>query len=100
MKFSIYAILLALLSVGCSKNFLDVPLQGQSTAANDPNYAQNLVTGVYSSLIFTDAGGPFGGFDTHGFAYISATNIMSDDADKGSYAGDQETTSGQFDNFN
>ncbi|HET7000572.1 MAG TPA: RagB/SusD family nutrient uptake outer membrane protein, partial [Puia sp.] len=78
---------------------MDVPLQGQSTAQNDPNYAQNLVTGVYSSLIFTDAGGPFGGFDTHGFAYISATNIMSDDADKGSYPGDQDATAGQFDNF-
>lgn len=99
MKISKYLIPLLILFSGCKKNFLDVPLQGQSTAQNDPNYAQNLVTGVYSSLIFTDAGGPFGGFDTHGFAYISATNIMSDDADKGSYPGDQDATAGQFDNF-
>ena len=99
MNISKYLIPLLILSSGCKKNFLDVPLQGQSTAQNDPNYAQNLVTGVYSSLIFTDAGGPFGGFDTHGFAFISATNIMSDDADKGSYPGDQDATAGQFDNF-
>jgi len=99
MKISKYLILLLCISAGCSKNFLDAPLQGQSTPENDPNVAQNLVTGAYSSLIYTDAGGPFGGFDTHGFAFISATNIMSDDADKGSYSGDQASTSGEFDIF-
>ncbi len=99
MKISKYLLILLTLSMGCSKNFLDAPLQGQSTPSNDPNVATNLVTGAYSSLIYTDAGGPFGGFDTHGFAFISATNIMSDDADKGSFAGDQESTAGQFDDF-
>ncbi len=99
MKLLAYLTILVSLTAGCSKTFLDAPLQGQSTAQNDPNVAQNLVTGAYSSLIYTDAGGPFGGFDTHGFAYISATNIMSDDADKGSYSGDQASTSGEFDDF-
>ncbi len=99
MKLLAYLTILVSLTAGCSKTFLDAPLQGQSTAQNDPNVAQNLVTGAYSSLIYTDAGGPFGGFDTHGFAYISATNIMSDDADKGSYSGDQASTAGEFDDF-
>ena len=48
MKISIYLAIIVLLLTNCSKSFLDAPLQGQSTAANDPNYAQNLVTGVYS----------------------------------------------------
>ncbi|MEJ0083430.1 MAG: RagB/SusD family nutrient uptake outer membrane protein [Puia sp.] len=55
MKISKYLLILLTLSMGCSKNFLDAPLQGQSTPANDPNVATNLVTGAYSSLIYTDA---------------------------------------------
>ncbi len=44
-------------------------------------------------------GDPFGNGDVHGFAFISATNIMSDDADKGSYDLDQANTTGEMDNF-
>lgn len=80
----------------CSSDFLDVPVQGKGTAATDPSLAENLVTGVYNTLISGDA---FGAGDTHGIAYISVTNIMSDDADKGSTASDQIGIIGDLDNF-
>jgi tetratricopeptide (TPR) repeat protein len=70
---------------GCKK-FLDVPPQGQLTEeefATNPDAAQNLVNGVYNSLYF-------GGFDknTVGFLYAIATEVASDDADKGSFEAD------------
>jgi hypothetical protein len=71
----------------CSKSFLDVPTT-TPIPANDPNAAQNYVKAAYSSLIYVDAGGGWV-YDTHGVAFIAATNIMSDDADKGSYSDDQ-----------
>lgn len=74
--------------VSCSKSFLNIPVQGQPTPANDPRVAEDLVTGVYSSLIYIDPGGGWNS-DTHGISFVSATDIMSDDADKGSYASDQ-----------
>jgi starch-binding outer membrane protein, SusD/RagB family len=85
-----------LIMVSCKKSFLDVPVQGQATTATDPSLAQNLVIGVYNSLLTGEA---FGGNDIHGFAFISATNIMSDDADKGSTANDQLLVIGPFDDF-
>ncbi len=80
----------------CSKNFLDVPVQGGETTAADPTLAQKLVTGVYHSLMQGDS---WGHGDVHGFAFIAATNIMSDDADKGSYAGDQSDVVAPMDDF-
>lgn len=80
----------------CSPDFLDVPVQGKGTAATDPALAENLVVGVYNSLLSGDA---FGGADTHGIAFISATNIISDDADKGSTLNDQIGIIGELDNF-
>lgn len=80
----------------CRKSFLDVPVQGQPTPQTDPSLAQNLVVGVYNSLLNGEA---FGGNDIHGFGFISATNILSDDADKGSTPDDQASTAGQLDNF-
>lgn len=80
----------------CSADFLDIPVQGAGTAATDPALAENLVTGVYNSLISGDA---FGSGDTHGIAFISTTNIMSDDADKGSSPNDQIGIIGELDNF-
>lgn len=80
----------------CKKGFLDIPVQGSETTASDPALAQKLVTGVYNSLLQGDS---WNTGDVHGFAYISATDIMSDDADKGSYPDDQAVTAGQFDNF-
>ena len=56
----------------------------------------NLVVGVYNSLLTGEA---FGGNDIHGFGFISCTNIMSDDADKGSTPDDQRLVVGPFDDF-
>jgi starch-binding outer membrane protein, SusD/RagB family len=71
----------------CQKSFLNVPTTSP-TPANDPSVANDLVTSAYSSLIYIDAGGGWS-FDTHGISFIAATNIMSDDADKGSTPSDQ-----------
>lgn len=89
--------LAVLLATACAKDFLDVPVQGQATTATDPALAQNLVTGVYNSLLAGEAFGGEGG-DTHGISFIAATNIMSDDADKGSTPSDQSAIN-DLDNF-
>jgi len=94
--FKIMLAMAILMVNACSPDFLDVPLQGKGTAATDPALAENLVVGVYNSLLSGDA---FGGGDTHGIAFISATNIMSDDADKGSTPSDQIGIIGELDNF-
>lgn len=93
---TIFLFLLTIAAASCKKDFLDVPLQGSETTSSDPALAQKLVTGVYNSLLQGDS---WGNGDVHGFAYISATNIISDDADKGSFAADQASTAGQFDDF-
>jgi hypothetical protein len=84
----------------CKKSFLDVPPQGQESPTLDPNIALDEVTAAYNGLITTDPTGAsaFNGFDVHGLFFITVTNIMSDDADKGSYAGDQGPAN-DIDNF-
>ena len=75
-----------LINIGCKKNFLDVPIQGQGTPSTDPQVALNNVTGAYNALITPDPTlSGFGQYDIHGIYFITVTNIMSDDADKGSY---------------
>ena len=98
MKMKLLYIILAgsFLMISCKKSFLDVPTN-TPTPGNDPTAAQDYVTAVYSSLIFVDPGGGWT-YDTHGVSFISATNIMSDDADKGSYASDQPGIN-DLDNF-
>lgn len=86
-----------LLVASCQKSFLDVPVQGQATTATDPNLAVNLVTGVYNSLYNSEAFGGAGG-DVHGISFIAATNIISDDAEKGSTPSDQPSI-GSIDDF-
>lgn len=93
---NILTFFLAFGALSCDKSFLDVKVQGGVSTTTDPNLAQDLVTGVYSSLL---QGDPFGNGDLHGLAFFSATNIISDDADKGSYAADQASTAGQMDDF-
>ena len=89
----------SLAMAGCKKSFLNVPIQGQGTAATDPNVALEEVTGAYNALITPDpTQGEFGEYDIHGIYFITVTNIMSDDADKGSYAGDQALAA-DIDNF-
>jgi hypothetical protein len=93
-------ILLAAVSVtfmSCSKDFLDVQPQGLVTdeaAASDPEIAQKLVTGVYNQLYQ----GGFGN-DVHGIIFCMATDVASDDADKGSTPDDQSPEAVGFDNF-
>ncbi len=97
-KYKIFLLAILLSSLACKKDFLEVDLQAKATALTDPNYTQNLVTGVYHSLMLGESFGGVG--DVHSFAYISATNIRSDDADKGSTTSDQASTAGQLDEFN
>lgn len=97
MKKIVISILSIFLFQNCSSDFLDVPLQGKPTAETDPNLAENLVIGVYNSLMTGESFGAEG--DAHGIAFVSATNIISDDADKGSTPSDQAGTVGVLDNF-
>jgi hypothetical protein len=85
-----------LTAASCSDDFLDIPVQGGATTESDPNLGRKLVTGVYNSLTQGDS---WGNGDVHGFAFISVTNIMSDDADKGSTPDDQAVPVGDLDNF-
>jgi starch-binding outer membrane protein, SusD/RagB family len=90
---------LVLMSVGCKKTFLDVPIQGQGTPSTDPQVALNNVSGAYNALITPDpTQSEFGNYDIHGISFITVTNIMSDDADKGSYLTDQSLVAA-IDNF-
>src|ERR1700733_5764054 len=94
------AILIFITAAGCKKSFLDVPNQGQSTPTLDPQIALDEVTAAYNALITPDPTGAsaFNGYDIHGIFFITVTNIISDDADKGSYASDQGPAE-EFDNF-
>jgi len=93
-----FILLTALVLAGCSKGFLDVPPQGQTTevlALTDPDAAGKLVGGVYNTLYF-------GGFDktTVGFLWQTTNDVASDDADKGSTPGDFNSGGlGDIDNF-
>ena len=93
-----FILLAVLVLAGCSKKFLDVPPQGQTTevlALTDPDAAGKLVGGVYNTLYF-------GGFDktTVGFLWQLTNDIASDDADKGSTPGDFNSGGmGDIDNF-
>ncbi len=92
----VLAIGLIFVLIGCSENFLDIKVQGGVTTETDPKLAEKLVTGVYNSLLQGDA---FGNGDVHGWGFISVTNIISDDAEKGSTPSDQAVPIGDIDNF-
>jgi hypothetical protein len=96
LKISLITFLFSIIIISCKDDFLDVKVQGGVTTESDPNLAQKLVTGVYNSLMQGDS---WGNGDVHGFAFISVTNIMSDDADKGSTPSDQAVPVGDLDNF-
>lgn len=83
-------------TISCSDSFLDVAVQGGVNPDSDPEVAEKLVTGVYNSLLQGDS---WGNGDVHGFAFISVSSIMSDDADKGSTLNDQAIPVGAMDNF-
>lgn len=96
IKFCFLFVALFSMTISCSDNFLDVDVQGGVDPNSDPEVAQKLVTGVYNSLLQGDS---WGNGDVHGFAFISASSIMSDDADKGSTLSDQAVPVGDMDNF-
>ncbi len=80
----------------CNKSFLDVDPQGQLTevqALSDPGAAEKMVGGVYNTLYF----GGFGN-TTVGFLMVMATDVASDDGDKGSTDSDFGPA-GDIDNF-
>ena len=84
---------IAAVTIASCKKFLNTAPQGQiseDAISSDPAAAEALVTGVYNSL--------WDG-QVHGFDYVSATNIASDDADKGSTATDGANTHGLLDNL-
>ena len=86
----------AILMGSCSKGFLEVEPQGQTTevlALTDPEAASKLVGGVYNTLYLGDFGPT-----TVGFLWATATDVASDDADKGSTSGDFSPL-GEIDNF-
>lgn len=96
LRYIFSALLFSSVGISCSDSFLDIPVQGGVTTASDPALAEKLVTGVYNSLLQGDS---WGNGDVHGFAFISVSNIMSDDADKGSSPSDQAVPVGDIDNF-
>lgn len=55
---------------------------------NDPDYATNLVNGVYNKNL---------DYETYAFSWIGITSIVSDDADKGSTPGDSGTDKAKLD---
>lgn len=80
----------------CSKNFLEVDPQGQTTevlALTDPEAASKLVGGVYNTLYLGDFGKT-----TVGFLWVLTNDVASDDGDKGSFSGDFSPL-GEIDNF-
>src|SRR5665213_1320802 len=96
-RFFFFSLSVPLLFISCKRDFLNIQPQGQLTdqaAAKDPNIARNLVTGVYNQLYQ----GGFGN-DVHGIIFCMATDVASDDADKGSTPSDQAPQATGFDNF-
>jgi len=82
----------------CScKKYMDNGVIDQRAASNDPTVIGELVTGAYNDLLDGDTWGT--GNDVHGFSFVGATNIMSDDADKGSVLTDQPGME-EFDQLN
>src|ERR1700744_85321 len=89
--------LVGVIFISCKKDFLDVPAQGVESPLLDPTLALEEVTATYNGLISPNPSNTFGD-ETHGGGFISVTSIMSDEADKGSYPGDQEPAQ-EIDNF-
>jgi len=85
-KTIITLIIVSFTGLGCGKDFLEIDSEGRinkQEVQTNPNAAEALVTGVYNSLYF-------GSFDptTVGMLYMIATDIASDDGDKGSFDAD------------
>lgn len=80
---------------GCSKNFLETQRQG---AYDADNYPYPGGSGPYDQFIF-GAYNDLRSFNVHSQAFITATSIRSDDADKGSTPTDGGANAIDMDNF-
>lgn len=80
---------------GCKKNFLDTDRQG---AYDADNYPYPGGSGPYDQFIF-GAYNELRSFNVHSQAFITATSIRSDDADKGSTPADGGANAIDMDNF-
>ena len=82
-----------LLLSSCKKDFLNVPPEGQVTPNgyySNPERATQLVNAVYNNLLQ---------WDESTFSWIGISSITSDDANKGSTAGDTGADKNLLDNF-
>ena len=98
-KQTIFSLLIGVvfITTSCKRDYLEVSPPGKLTddaASHDPQIARKLVTGVYNQLYQ----GGFGD-DVHGIIFCMATDVASDDADKGSTVADQSPEAVGFDNF-
>jgi len=77
----------------CKKNFLTVPPEGQVTPGgyySSAARATELVNAIYNNLLQ---------WDESTFSWLGITSIASDDADKGSVAGDTGTDKNLLDDY-
>src|SRR5688500_12117350 len=79
----------------CKKNFLDRDPQGQYTQETYPYPGGS---GPYDTYLF-GAYSELRSFNVHSQAFIAATSIRSDDADKGSTPADGGSNALTMDNF-
>lgn len=91
LSFSTTAILL-LSTISCENDLNVSPKNAQTEEdfLNNPDNAVQLVNGVYNKMLE---------YDTYSFSWIGMTSITSDDADKGSTAGDSGSDKNKLDNL-
>lgn len=90
-SFSLFIIFLLL--AGCANEYLDVKPEGQITPEgyySTPERARELVNSIYNNMLQ---------WDEHTFSWIGISSISSDDAEKGSSAGDTGADKDKLDNF-
>ena len=92
-----FILILPVVFISSCKKYMNSAIVDQRGASNDPTVVGELITGAYNDLLDGDTWGT--GNDVHGFSLVGATNIMSDDADKGSTPSDQPGME-EFDQLN
>lgn len=94
LSIAIAGVTMMFLATGCKK-FLDTQRQGEYTADNYPYPGGS---GPYDQFIF-GAYNDLRSWGVHVFAFLHATSIRSEDADKGSTPADGGANSAQMENF-
>lgn len=81
IKWLVVIVLITMMPVSCSKSFLDEPTRGAtiSDLLNNSSGAPRIIGAVYNKLY---------DWENHSFPWIGVSSITSDDAEKGSSAGD------------